>query len=1105
MTPTQSSSSTAGHVVRYPKPALLAELPPRRGVIQASAGTGKTYTLERMVVDFLLQGIPLEQILVVTFTDKATLELKARVRSMLETLAELEAGEAPEPCWEIGPGQAKALSQALRAFDRATIATIHGFCRRVLQESAFEDGSLLRRELTDGRAILGQAWRELVRQNEHAAFLEEALCHGWSFEKIEKLLWSVYQERGRLVPGPEVDPGALLRDFDPAWEGCLEELQAAKVHGATRNAALKRWPLLVELMAGHPSPWDFDEAWDFDKFTELCRELDGEATGPLGRWLSDLRALCQPEALLTHRLLGPLRARVQALKAEEGLYDHDDTVLLVREALRGPNGPALAARLRERYKVALIDEFQDTDQVQWEIFRTLFGAAPSRLYVIGDPKQAIYGFRGGDLATYEAAKAELTGGGEALELRDNFRSTPGVIDAYNHVLMGFFADPGLYPEDRQVRCGKGGLRLETRSGEAVPPVRLLRLERLDGGKRLWRRIARHLAREIRDLIETRGLRFGETELRELHYGDVQVLVGKASEGRLVAEALASAGIPYAFFKQDALFESQEAEDLLDLLRAILEPRDRSCLARALLTPFFGYGLEDLDALPGMAEDHPAILRLLDWQRLARQRHFVRLFEAILQESGLLRRLRLQTASERALTNHQHLAELLTRAAREGSPDLEDLIRLFRRWQAGDEKPTGEDGDTQRLEGEKRAVQILTMHKSKGLEAPVVALFGFTQSGGGNLHRYHEGLERRLYLGKPPAEIKARVEEEALEESRRLLYVALTRAKAHLLLPCFVVDKKTKEGGPDHPKGNYGVLNPRLRQILESDLRREFEVVEVTGERLEAADELPSLDLGDFEVPRPEPMESLDYEALRIAARPAFTTSFTALSHGRGEEGLSLDGERERPTVSLPPGALPKGARTGQLIHELMEDVDLKSAEGVPFEDWWPGRRPWVERALARHGMDLHHAEAAARMIHGGLCLDLEGAPLAEHDHALRELGFLSRFLDSEDLLTGAMDLIFERAGRIHLLDWKTNALPDYGPETLAACVAEDYLLQVKLYLYVLLAYFGIEDEAAYEARFGAVHYVFLRGPGAWSHRPAWAQVQAWREELSALHAEVAHA
>lgn len=1094
--------------IHYPKPSILAELPPGRGVIQASAGTGKTYTLERMVVDFLLQGLPLDQILVVTFTDKATLELKARVRTMLETLVNLEAGDAPEPCWELGPEQIKALGQALRAFDRATIATIHGFCRRVLQESAFDEGSLLRRELADGRAILGQAWRDLVRLQEYGAFLEKSLCHGWTFEKIEKLLWSVYQERGQLVPGPEADPEELLRAFDPGWEACIEELQAAKINGNARNAALKRWPTLVDLLASKPSPWDFDEAWDFDRFMELCLEVDGPATGPLGSWLASLRAVCQSEALLTHHLLAPLRARIQAIKAEEGLYDHDDTVLLVRDALRGPNGPALAARLRERYRVALIDEFQDTDQVQWEIFRTLFGQAPSRLYVIGDPKQAIYGFRGGDLATYEAAKAELASGAQALELRDNFRSSQGVIDAYNHIFTGFFRDPGLYPADRAVRCGNPRLRLETRTGEPVPPIRLLKLEKLDGGKWLWRRIARHLAREIKDLIETRGLRFGETELRELHYGDVQVLVGKASEGRMVAEALGAAGIPYAFFKQDALFESQEASDLMDLLQAILEPRDRSCLARAMLTPFFGYGWEDLDALPGMPEDHAIIQRLLEWQRLARQRRFVRLFEAISHESGLVRRLRLQSASERALTNHMHLAELLTRAAREGSPDLEDLIRLFRRWQSGQEKPAGEDGDTQRLEGEKRAVQILTMHKSKGLEAPVVALFGFTKPNNRTkLHRYHEGGGRCLYLGDPPAALEDQVKLELQEESQRLLYVALTRAKAHLLLPCFVVDKETKKEGikAQHPEGNYGVLNPRLRQILEGDPRPEFEVVEVSGKRLEASDELPPVAFSGIEVTSPVLSEPLDYIALRGAARPAFTTSFTALIRGRGEEGLSLDGERERPSVQLASGELPKGARTGQLIHGLMEEVELMSAQDCAFEEWWVGRRSWIERALERHGMDPRHAEAAGRMVYGALRVALEGSPVSDHDQALRELGFLSRFVDSDDLLTGAMDLIFERAGRIHLLDWKTNALPDYGPEALAACVEEDYLLQVKLYLHVLLAYFGIEDAADYKARFGAVHYVFLRGPGVWSCRPTWEQVLLWRGELTKLHAEVAHA
>ena len=1020
----------------YPKPSLLNELPPQRGVIQASAGTGKTFTLERMVVDFLLQGVPLEQLLVVTFTDKATLELKTRVRAMLETLVALEPSEeeVPEPRWEIGPPQAKALAQALRDFDRATISTIHGFCRRILQESAFEGGSLLKRELVDGRAILARAWREVVRQGGQEDFLEAALHHGQSFEGIERLLWAAHQERGRLVPDAGAAPEELLRHFDPSWAGCVEELKAAKLNGNTRNAALKRWPLLVEIMAGNPTPWAFQEAWDFDRFVEVCAEVGQGCCQALGGWLAALGAASQPEALLIHRLLGPVQARIRAIKAEEGLFDHDDMVLQVREALGGPQGATLAARLRERYRVALIDEFQDTDQAQWEIFRTLF----DRLYVIGDPKQAIYGFRGGDLATYEQAKAELLGGtgrpglaraprgehegdaerawraggpprqGRPLQLEENFRSTPGVIAAYNHIFTGgsrdpkaptaFFTDPELYPESRMVRCGNPRLRLETRSGQVVAPVTLLTLDTLTGGVWLWRRLARQLARELKSLVEGQGLRFGEGEtLRELHYGDVQILVGKAREGRLVAQALRDAGIPFAFFKQGDLFNSQEAQDLMDLLRAVLEPRDRSRLARALLTPFFGYGLEDLEALPGLPEDHPVYLRLLEWQRLARQRQFSRLFDQILQGSGLLRRLRIQTSSERALTNHQHLMELLAKASREGAPDLEDLIRLLKRWQAGSEKPSGEDGDIQRLEGEQRAVQILTMHKSKGLEAPMVALFSFSDFKGGGLHRYHEGSQRCLYLGKPPAGIKAEVDLEADAESQRLLYVALTRAKAHLILPCFVVDKPTAKGPvPQHPKGHYRVLNPRLREILETDgLPECFQVQEVPSQMLASVEVPAALDLSGFELPPLVAPESLDYGALRLAARPALTTSFTALSHGRGEEGLSLDGERERPSVTLAPGDLPKGARTGQLIHELLESVDLQSAQDCAFADWWAPaeRQAWVAEALARHGLEARHAEGAGRMIYGALRVDLEGAPLGHHDHALRELSFLARFLD----------------------------------------------------------------------------------------------------------------
>ena len=212
----------------------------------------------------------------------------------------------------------------------------------------------------------------------------------------------------------------------------------------------------------------------------------------------------------------------------------------------------------------------------------------------------------------------------------------------------------------------------TGAGQALPPVRILRIRTLTGGNALRRRVAAVLAREIRTVVEAgviiQDLAAPE-RTRRLDYGDVQVLVGTVNEGRLVAKALGRLGVPCVAFKQKGLFQSDEARDLLDLLRAVERPNDPGRRARALLTPFFGYRLADLDGLAAMTEDHPVVQKLQDWHQLGRQRQFPLMLEAILERSGLIRRLRLTTGNERALTNFLHLTELLTAAGSHGAADL----------------------------------------------------------------------------------------------------------------------------------------------------------------------------------------------------------------------------------------------------------------------------------------------------------------------------------------------------------------------------------------------------------------------------------------------------
>ena len=1113
--------------IRIPRPAVLDRIPRPFAVLEASAGTGKTYTLEHLVLDRVLEGVPLEQILVVTFTEKAALELRTRVRALLERLLEpgmVDPGEGP--CWILDDEARARLRQARGALERATLSTIHSFCQRVLQESALERRSLFDEAQADARQLFDRAWREGLRaegtrEAAHQGLLRAALEAGWTVDTLSDLLWEVHRERAIPVPGPEalVD----LRRHFPAQNPQADEALgatwlAAKVRRDVAERALACVVALRECLAAPMEVWTFVQAWN-DLNLRSLHTACGKAgpTGPaadLARWLQD-RPVPTEESVLVQALLPTVQQRLAAIKASEGLYDFDDMILRVREALESPGGPALAGRLRERFSVAFIDECQDTDAAQWDIFRSLFHHEGHELVLVGDPKQAIYGFRGGDLPTYLKARRLLVAD-RAVPLAENFRSTKPLLQACE----ALFSHPAFFTGEvafAPVTCGRPELGLEAADGTPLPPLRVLRVEELDGGVRLWRRVALGLARELKELLDS-GARFGkEGQRKPLSPKDAFVLVGKAFEGRLMAEALGAVGLPFAFFKQKGLFKSPEARAWLHLLQAVEDPRASGRLARALLSPFFGLTLPELEGMRDLREDHPALQRLRTWADLARRRRFAELMEQILRDSAVIERLLLFEEGERAITNLRHIGELLARAAAERHGDLAQLIRQLRRWRQGLELPPGENGDEQRLEGREEAIQILTLHAAKGLEAPVVAVFAPGAARTTKLHRFHDeaGL-RCLCLGAAPegSDLETRIEDEEAHEQERLMYVALTRAKARLVVPFFVVDATAKAslGQPKHPKGPLMVLNRVLRPLLEGGALpgasvRPLAEVEVAALKVTALSSLRTWVIPPAEISAP----TLDAEALRAAGRPRRTTSFTALQRRIDETRAGETEDPEPDALGARPDGLPRGRQVGTLLHELLEALDPATMRGRSFEAWWKEatvREPILRRS-ALAGLGPEAAQEAARRVFLGFTTPLPllegGSSLAEVDRLLREMDFLTGLPGGTDFLGGSVDALFEKEGRTYLLDWKSNSLPDYSPEALAACVSGHYELQVRIYTLAVLRFLDVKDEADYEARFGGALYVFLRGlpeGGVWSFRPTWSEVRAWERDLAVVGGEV---
>jgi exodeoxyribonuclease V beta subunit len=1172
----------------YRRPEILArpELKEGHAVIEASAGTGKTFTLEHLVLDLIInEKAKIEEILVVTFTDAATRELRERVRALIRKVcdenADLPEGSS-EDYWVIDDAVRGRLREALFRFDGASISTIHGFCQRVLSEQAFLGGRLFEQEHADGSEMFGLAFREEARiVLAEAGPLGDAL-RLWierenTLQDLGDLLYRCHREGSpeRCPITPLWDPPGLQKAVQdlPARDDLNAAVQQLFTDKLARGGYEKLLQRLTAALDGMQAADNLEKTISIflDWADKKCainkvdhKQLDhlnwaaGLPGAPgllqdLAAGLDEIVKRAAPEgSFFAYELLPRVQMRLSSRKRSLGLIDYDDMLLGVREALTGTDAGVLIDTLRQRWRYALVDEFQDTDPVQWEIFRRIFvdGTASHRLFVIGDPKQAIYSFRGADVHTYELAKNHLILNCKAtrLPLTYNYRSTEPLIEAVNEILMiedeqGKVFFDGLNRYDEPVQCGDKTRRAELAVQTAVP-VHLFHLH--SGGEKLSaplvkRGVGCFIAEEILRLTDPDGglLTSGRnSEAAPISLSDIYVLTRSGREGREIGEVLRRYGIAHAFYKQDGLFKTAEAEDIQRLLCAIDSPQEPAARMAAWLTPFFGVALSDLPAWKEAVSSHPLIALLLEWKRLAEAHAWSRLFDTIVTDSGLVRRL-IFSGEERALTNYLHLFELLLADAHARPVTLTELARGLKARIDGRKLPEGREGDVQRLETDKDAVQILTMHKAKGLEAEVVFIGGgFGNPGGRGIQMsiYHQDNLRCLHLGKPLGIIAGAIEQEISEENQRLIYVAMTRAKSLLYLPYFGEAPDTAEDKNGYGYNKLGDLYSKLQKQLdllrdsgrlddESSFvlrnascqlrppRAQSEVIDLEG--------WPEEDL----LERPE---SSAAKAARIEAehRGVLLTSYTRMSRGKSWQAPSVDDDDQitmreedvagevKPDETAAGGLeLPGGREAGTLLHTLLENTPIEEIRCCSFEQWssMPVAKQRVAATARQHGFFEEYLPAALQLVYNALrtpvfiqsseknsTLKMDGGfaagerqcvemsfvyPIPENFHPLISRDIENGKVSGDRLpyksvrgyLQGLVDLVFEHDGRVYILDWKSDRLPAFSEASLASHVEANYKLQAQVYALAVIRLLGITTEAQYEARFGGILYAFMRG------------------------------
>ncbi|EOX5602006.1 exodeoxyribonuclease V subunit beta [Klebsiella pneumoniae] len=1123
-------------------------------LIEASAGTGKTFTIAALYLRLLLglggeaaypRAISVEELLVVTFTEAATEELRGRIRSNIHELRiACLRGESDNPLYsallaEIADKDdaAKTLLLAERQMDEAAVFTIHGFCQRMLSLNAFESGMLFEQQLIEDESRLRyQACADFWRRHCYPLTRDiAAVIHDvWKGPRdLLKSLDRWLQGEAPQLKSPPA-PNETLAERHQQIIARIDSLkqqwreQVGEIEGVLENSGLER----RKFNRGNQGKWmEKVNAWAqeetlsyqlpdaLEKFAQsfLLERTKAGGEPPVHPLFSAVESLLASSLTLTDLVLAramvEIRDAVAREKRRRGEMGFDDMLSRLDEALRGDSGETLASAIRQRFPVAMIDEFQDTDPQQYRIFRRIWRRQPeTALLLIGDPKQAIYAFRGADIFTYMKARGDVAA---HYTLDTNWRSSPGMVGSVNR-LFSLSDNPFMFHEipflPVKAAAKNKGLRFTVDAAD-VPAMNVWLMPGDTVGSGDYQTFMAQLcATQIRDWLSAgqRGralLWRGETS-RPVQASDITVLVRNRLEAAQVREALQTLGIPSVYLSnRDSVFETLEAQELLWLLQAVLAPERENTLRSALATSMFGLTALDIENLNQDEQAWDALVEeFSEYRQIWRQRGVMPMLRALMTARHIAENLLATRGGERRLTDILHISELLQEAASQ----LESEHALVR-WLAQHiaEPDSNAASQQMRLESDKHLVQIVTIHKSKGLEYPLVWLPFIARFRKQDQAFYHdrETFAAVLDLGQDEASLEL-AEAERLAEDLRLLYVALTRAVWHCSLGVAPLSSR-KSGNSDFHLSALGRLlqageamdaaglAARLADFCHGDI-----ALQIPGE----------LDLTPWQAPAATIPRLSARELQRRIADDWRVTSYSGLQqHGfsGGQDllpRLDVDAAGVGEVVEEPqltPHQFPRGAAPGTFLHSLFEELDFTQPvpEGWMAEklqlsgfdaQWAPVLTDWLGGVLKTRlpGPDIALNQLAARdkQVEMAFYLPIAQLLTAERlDALIRQYDPLSAdtppldFRQVRGMLKGFIDLVFRHEGRYYLLDYKSNWLGEdreayTRPAMEQAMRAHRYDLQYQLYSLALHRYLRHRlADYDYDRHFGGVIYLFLRG------------------------------
>ena len=1104
--------------------------------IKASAGTGKTYNIQKIVRQLLeRKDVPqLEKILIVTFTEKAAGELRDRIR---KELAGFDAD-----------------------VDNAPIYTIHSFCQKTLEEFAFTANK--------------PASLELIDEEEISDFIDRAIRDG--LENDENF-------RTELIPLFE-----NAENKDSFIESLKDDL---------KQAVARYYPdeKIVELDANSDSIYLKYEGKKEQKdytFEDCDFLLEKEESGNYDEVKKDITRVFTGKDAANHKkniekykkarfygnILKSLYQAWQLEKSQNKQQSFNDMIRNVREAVCEKNS-ALKKELQKKYDVAIIDEFQDTNQQQWDIFREVFKNESHSLIVVGDPKQSIYAFQGADVNVYENAIGTFENG---YKLSHNYRSTDQMIEACNRLfeqdffkgsdITFFRSDPPEAPGDKTLNA--------TFDGKEIKPFWICNSEKKEKNEdgSVKKSEVPISAEDFANLAVEKIVdcctydKNGKTRLqvyekkeknfRNVSFKDFAVLAKTSSEMENIENAMKDSGIPFLRYKDKNLFRGIECKHWISLINAIASPdftgHNRAFLSEALFTRFFDIPIENVTDEKYDSPTCDERKAIIEWQMLAEDRKWAKLLESIFEKTQIEKRLsgldNLQT-----LSKFRQIGEYIVEYLYKNDSSLDGVSRHLSRLVARTEG-TDDEGSLVARGTDFDCVQLMTIHASKGLEFPVViAAGGFKQRNNQipQVYLYHE--EKKDDEGKPVGKYaklsfsengKEKMKNEEEIEWQRLFYVAYTRASSLMILPNY---EKSRSGDKRIDNVFTKTITTSLSAFMQNDANKKLyenfifseennrklskEVQEILKHKKEKESD------GTTEDSQKEVFTELKDAKNRLLKK----NSYSSLGHKK--IGLNEyvsdkykpeeqdDDENLEETSELSDSdylkGYPRGSKLGLALHSIFEKIDFETA--LPIASASSGKRisdyeelctdsdvkALIEDSFSEQGLKIDEEDSknwrknTAQIVWNTLSARLkeltgekEGEAFSLREILLKdrssevEFNFMPEEFSSapeiRNYFNGFIDLLFVRNvdGKevYSLLDWKSDTLPDYSESETANHSVEKYSIQMVLYSYCLVKwlktfpkYSSMDYNEIYKNHFGGIYYVYLRGTKAGTDNGIFAQ------------------